>query len=117
MGDSNKMEKIPISSYDIYSERNLLDKRSFPDWIKDNRKFTIPPAGCKRGKFGSEVVNFGDGMDLDIRAAGRKDSHKSFYIEPKFNRRHIQALSPYCSLNNEQVKTLEGFYLSINNLI
>jgi hypothetical protein len=101
MGDSNKMEKIPIHSYDIYSERTMLDKRSFPEWIEENRKYAIPSKSMKRGKFGNEVRSIMDGVDFDVSISDRKDSHKSFYIEPKFNRRHIQNLSPYCSLNND----------------
>ena len=117
MGDTNKMEKIPLNSYDVYSDRELLDKRSFPDWINSNKEYLIPQQSKKRAKFGNEVMNIGDETNFEPSLSERKDSHKSFYIEPTINRRQIQKLSPYCSLNNMQVKSLEEFYSSINSLI
>ena len=116
MGDTNKMEKVPISSYNFYSDRQMLDKRSFSDWIQTNQ-LDFRQKTIKRAKIGDQLKNIDDETNYSGERSDRKDSHKSFYIKPTVNRRQIQKLSPYCSLNNFQVKSLEDFYSSINSLI
>jgi hypothetical protein len=86
MGDSNKMDKMNINAYDIYSERPILDKRSFPKWVEEHKGANFAQKPHKRGKFGGEVKTLLDGVEFDVSLSDRKDSHKSFYIEPTVHR-------------------------------
>lgn len=98
MGDSNKMDKLHIKTYDLYSNREMLDKRSFPEWVEQNKNFTaaqLSNKSIKRAKFGNEVKGLMDGVEFDVSVSDRKESHKSFYIEPTVHRRQVQQLSPY----------------------
>lgn len=112
------MDKLPLQTYDIYSDRDLLDKRDFPDWVEQNKYELSSAKSIKRINYGDEFKKFyEDTQQNDVSVADRKGSTKTIYNEPTLSRRHMQDFNHHSGLNDQNIEQISEFYTSISTLI
>jgi hypothetical protein len=114
IGDGTKSVKLPFGAYSMYQERSQLDKRSFAEWIEQKNNLEEDEIFDKAKFLGKEKKLSTGSVINQIQSnpnflQNRKDSHKSFYPEPKLSRNHHKPVFPYHDLSGKQSEQLFTF--------